>query len=244
MENNRISILVGRKDSDALDLGNRLSHSGALVSYSQESPLHIQYEVLSKKPDALILSNMTRHADELCRLLKKTDKAPYIVVICDDADDEQNNCADLVLERSDNDRYEKLYSKLFSASRDLKRSDTAAVRFDKLIADALFELCITQNYNGYPFVLEAIKLASRSTTIAQCISKDIYPVIASKFGVTSCCVERNIRTVIRSSWARSSAAVKREYFGPFTLDDSWTPTNSQFIFIVADRLALRSGGHL
>ena len=248
MENGRKNILVGRNDETAMMLGNRLKTNGANVSYTYCDALHIQHEVLSKKPDTLILSSSTKQTGELCSLLKTADNAPLIILISEgDADrNGAGDYADLIIDRRDSRHIDKLCEKLFGRDEHIRStaSDDAEKRFEHLIADALFELCITKNYNGYQFILEAIKLASQSGPIARCISKDIYPEIAAKFGVTACCVERNIRTVIHSSWAKSSAGIKREYFGPFTLDKNWTPTNSEFIFIVADRLALRFGGHI
>lgn len=244
MDNSKVSILVGRNDEGALYLGNMLRTKGADVMYAHCSPLHIQHEVLSKKPDAVILTSMTTQAAELCSLLKLVEYAPYIVMIADDSDSSKHgDYADLILDCSDSSSYDKLCKRIFGKSRIARRSPKTA-SFEQRIADALFELCITKNYNGYLFILEAIKLAAESSPISRCISKDIYPEIAARFGVTTCCVERNIRTAIRSSWAKSSTAVKRMYFGPFTLEDDWSPTNSQFIFIVADRLALKSEGHI
>ena len=248
MENGRKNILVGRNDETAIMLGNRLKNIGANVSYTNCDALHIQYEVLSKKPDTLILTSRTNQTGELCSLLKMTENAPMIVLISDGDTDKSSagDYADVVIDRLDGRHIDRLCEKLLGKSTQAAKDPAEAVgkRFEHLIADALFELCITKNYNGYQFILEAIKLASQSGPIARCISKDIYPEIAAKFGVTACCVERNIRTVIHSSWAKSSGDIKREYFGPFTLDKSWTPTNSEFIFIVADRLALRFGGHI
>ena len=245
MENSRISILVGRNDPEAKDLGMKLRSSGAEVCYSKHSALEIQHEALIRKPDALILTSLTKHTDELCTLLKRSDHAPLIVVFSDDtvmSDDRYRPaCADLVLEHTDSARYDKLFKKLFGRTQ--PQQDTLTLP-ERQIAETLFEFCITKNYNGYSFIKEAIKLASCPGTFSRCISKDIYPEIAAKFKVTACCVERNIRTAIRSSWAKSGAAVKREFFGPFTLDPDWMPTNSEFIFIVADRLTLRMGGHI
>ncbi len=248
MENGRKNILVGRNDEQAKALGNRLKTIGANVSYTYCDALHIQHEVLSKRPDTLILSSCTNQTSELCSLLKTVENAPLIVLISDGETDKSHAgyYADLIIDRRDSRHIDKLCEKLFGQTAQFtdRSEENASKRFESLIADALFELCITKNYNGYLFILEAIKLASQSGPISRCISKDIYPEIAAKFSVTACCVERNIRTVIRSSWTKSSAEIKREYFGPFTLDRNWTPTNSEFIFIVADRLALRFGGHL
>lgn len=246
MENGRISVLVGRNDEEALELGKKLKIGGAKVSYAPENALHIQYEVMRSTPDALILSGTTKHKNELCTLLRQTANTPMIIVIGEGKTDyAAQDYADLVLDKRDTNVFGKLFLQLFGKSG--IQTDTYADRFSKLermIADALFELCITKNYNGYLYILEAIKLAAQTGPIARGISKDIYPSIAAKFSVTPWSVERNIRTVIHSSWAKSAAAVKREYFGPFTLDDSWVPTNSEFIFIVADRLTLRMGGHI
>ena len=246
MVGSRISILVGRNDEEALELGRTLKDGGADVMFSRSSPLQIQYEVLNKKPDALILSCETKHTAELCGLLKKTKNAPYIVVVSqgdvNESSESYRACADLIVDSTKMLRTGELKSRILGS-----RKHAAIVGMpdrDQFIADALFELCITKKYSGYRYILEAIKLASQSGPISRCISKDIYPEIAARFGVAAYSVERNIRTVIRSSWTKSSLQIKREYFGPFTLDSSWTPTNSEFIFIVADRLALKSGGHL
>ena len=245
MENSRISVLVGKNDTEAKELGMKLRSSGADVSYSQHSPLEIQHEALIRKPDALILTSRTTHTDELCALLKRTDHAPFIVMISDGTVMGDYSChppsADMVLDSSDSARYDKLFKKLFGR---IEKECDNCVLHDRQIAETLFEFCITKNYNGYRFILEAIKLASYSGAFSRCISKDIYPEIAAKYKVTPSCVERNIRTAIRSSWAKSGVKVKREYFGPFTLDPDWIPTNSEFIFIVADRLTLHLGGHI
>jgi two-component system response regulator (stage 0 sporulation protein A) len=247
MENTGISVLLGRNDEKAFELGRRLVTGGAKVSYAPENVLHIQREVMKNTPDALILSGSTKYKDELCTLLRQSANTPMIVVISEGKTDyEAQDYADLVLDKTDRNAIVKLFSRLFgkNSAGSSQLESTQFGRLDRMIADALFELCITKNYNGYLYILEAIKLASQSGPISRGISKDIYPSIAAKFSVTPWCVERNIRTVIHSSWSKSAASVKREYFGPFTLDENWIPTNSEFIFIVADRLTLRMGGHI
>ena len=247
MENSRISVLVGNNDEEAFELGRRLKNGGAKVSYSQENVLHIQREFMRSSPDVLILSSETKYKEDLCTLLRQSANAPMIIIINEGAVDlSLRDYADLVLDKTDRNARNKLFTRLFGNSS--AGSSLFGVQpfagLDRMIADALFELCITKNYNGYLFILEAIKLASQSGPVSRGISKDIYPSIAAKFKVTPWSVERNIRTAIHSSWAKSAASVKREYFGPFTLDSSWIPTNSEFIFIVADRLTLRMGGHI
>lgn len=237
MDINMLSVLVGKDDEDAFNLGELLKRDGATVIYTNSSPLRIQHEALLKKPHALIISSVTNSSDELCALLKTKEYSPYIVFLHDGYNNKNKhyNHADLIIDRNDDSNYEKLCKHILNKSRfvcsQIKNND-----LNQLIADILFELCITKNYNGYQFIFEAIKLAADMSPISRCISKDVYPQIAKNFGVSSCCVERNIRTAIRSSWAKCSSSVKRKYFGPFTRETDWMPTNSQFIFIISDRI--------
>lgn len=239
MNESQIKVLVGKNDGAALDIGRILSSNGADVNYSHCDPLQIQFDVLRKQPDALILSSLTRHTAKLCSLLKKSEHAPYIVLISEGSEnssDKEIEGADLILDNKDKMLFDKLFSRLFKNKAPAGVQLTSA-SLETLISDTLFNLCITKNYNGYAFLSDAIALAAESDTIARCISKDIYPDIAKKYNVSVCSVERNIRTVIHSSWAKSGRSVKKEYFGTFALDDRWVPTNSQFIFIIADRLS-------
>ncbi len=98
------------------------------------------------------------------------------------------------------------------------------------------ELCFTQNYSGYKYVREAIKLAVMLNGRNCGISKDIYPDIAKKMGTTATAVESGMRTAIRRAWLHTDDRVKLELFGTFALEKGWVPSNSEFVFMLADRL--------
>ena len=244
MKNSQIKVLVGDHGSSAQDLGRLLISNGADVSYSHSDPLRIQFEVQRKKPDALILTDETRHTAELCTLLKKSDHAPYIVIISDRKEnrhkDDCRDCADLIVDRGDRTFIDTLCSGIFRThSAYFGYGAGSYAGLDELVAYTLFELCITKNYYGYEYLMQAILIASRSDVLSRSISKDIYPDIARKFGVKPSSVERNIRTAIHSAWSKSSKQVKSQYFGTFAADEQWVPTNSQFIYIIADRLMMK-----
>ena len=59
MENSRISILVGRNDPEAKDLGMKLRSSGAEVCYSKHSALEIQHEALIRKPEISVIPSLS-----------------------------------------------------------------------------------------------------------------------------------------------------------------------------------------
>ena len=236
---NSIRILIANNDDTALSLATTLENHGADVSYASCDPLQIQFEVLRSQPDVLVLPSITRHTEKLCKLLKSCEHAPYIVLLSEDGIASEAvryaGCADLFLSEKDDMLAQKLCARIFGGCSAPIRTDGDR-HLEEAIAQALFELCITRVYNGYFYLSEAIMLAVKSDILTRFISKDIYPEVAAKFGVTSCSVERNIRTAIHSAWPRISVAVKRRYFGTFAHDGEWTPTNSNFIYIIAERI--------
>lgn len=110
---------------------------------------------------------------------------------------------------------------------------------DKLhmdITQILTGLCFTPNYSGYNYVREAVKLAVAQEDRMPGISKAIYPVIAKQSGTTVAAVESGMRTAIRRAWHRSDPGSKLEIFGTYALNERWVPTNSEFVFVLADKL--------
>lgn len=232
-----ISVLVGTENDKAVALGDKLSSRGASVRFVVHNALHIQNEVMRTKPDALIISERTSHAGTLCRLLKNCESSPYIILISGDPEEAGKRiCADMVVDIGKGIDEQKLCEQFTSNFSSLKYHLRRS-KADAMIHDALFELCVTQNYNGYRYIYRALSIAAELGCRPKLISKDIYPQIAAEYNTTAASVERNIRTVIHSAWAKAGAAVKLKYFGTFSQDKTWIPTNSQFIFIISDRLS-------
>ena len=88
---------------------------------------------------------------------------------------------------------------------------------------------ITSKYKGYRYLLDAIHIAAENYDECPKVTKDIYPVIAHKYGVTKVSVERDIRTVIEKCWDNNKAYLQ-ELSG---CKLSRCPSNSEFIDIIA-----------
>ena len=88
---------------------------------------------------------------------------------------------------------------------------------------------ITSKYKGYRYLLDAIHIAAENYDECLKVTKDIYPVIAHKYGVTKVSVERDIRTVIEKCWDNNKAYLQ-ELSG---CKLSRCPSNSEFIDIIA-----------
>lgn len=112
---------------------------------------------------------------------------------------------------------------------------------DKLHTDVtqmLTGLCFTPNYSGFNYVREAIKLAATMVGEMPGISKGIYPAVAKQTGATVAAVESGMRTAIRRAWVRSDMGSKMKAFGTYALNEQWVPTNSEFVFVLADKLRI------
>ena len=97
-------------------------------------------------------------------------------------------------------------------------------------------LSFMPNHNGFNYIREAVKLAFGMDDDYSGISKIIYPEIAKRCGTTKASVEHSIRTAISRAWKRTDDNHKLEVFGTYALHEDWTPTNSELIAVLADKL--------
>ncbi len=109
---------------------------------------------------------------------------------------------------------------------------------DKKVVDILLTVGITANLQGYFFLKESIKLAIYNPTFVGAITKIMYPTIAAKFKTTACRVERSIRHALDVSYNKGKIMNLNDIFGLKILDVNEKPTNSEFVALIADRLAL------
>ncbi len=95
----------------------------------------------------------------------------------------------------------------------------------------LRELGIRPQLKGYPMLIDAVEIIMNKPTIA--ITKDLYPIISSKYSTSPSKVERNIRHAIETGWNVADNPIKKRVFR--TNIKSY-PTNAEFICTLADSL--------
>ena len=106
------------------------------------------------------------------------------------------------------------------------------------IIKILHKLCVTSHIKSYTFIRERINIIYNDPSIANAITKELYPVIAKKYETTSSRVERAIRHAIEVSWNRANWELMEEIFGYSVDIDKAKATNSEFIVTLADKLRL------
>ena len=105
-----------------------------------------------------------------------------------------------------------------------------------IVTDALRQIWIPDDSNGFYFLKYAIMLSVKNAEIVRCITKLLYPIVAAKFNTTSSRAEFNIRCAIKLFWNNGNPDVLNSYFGYNIKNTVTPPTNSEFITYVSDKL--------
>lgn len=94
-------------------------------------------------------------------------------------------------------------------------------------------LGIGGNYQGYRYVVYAVRLCLEDEDYLLSVSKLLYPEIARTFRTTSCSVERNLRTVVNVCWERGN----RDLLEQISLYPLLSrPTTGEFLDILTEHL--------
>lgn len=106
------------------------------------------------------------------------------------------------------------------------------------ITELLHTLAVPAHIKGYQYLREAISLTLQNMDLINSVTKELYPMVAKRFGTTPSRAERAIRHAIEVAWDRGDVDVLSGFFGYTIRSDRGKPTNSEFIALVADRLRL------
>lgn len=105
----------------------------------------------------------------------------------------------------------------------------------KKIFNELNLLCVPTNLLGRDYIEYAVFLMIKKPNYKYKITIELYPKIASKFGVTKQCVERCIRHAVKKSFDNLDKEFVCQYFGYKKVKKI---TNSEFVSMVAKRILI------
>lgn len=98
------------------------------------------------------------------------------------------------------------------------------------IKQLLRKFGIGKRYKGYYYTIEAVSLYMDIEDIDVMITKDIYSVLAIKFGSDPASIERCMRTVIELCWRNNESLI----FDIAGYEVFRRPTNSEFLDMLAN----------
>ena len=109
-----------------------------------------------------------------------------------------------------------------------------------LVTRTLFSLGVPPHLQGYHLLREAIKLVNCAEHPARLsVMKDIYPATARLCGTSVSMAEHAMRHAIECAWMRADINTIQTFFGYTVEAHRDTPSNSAFIYMVADRVRMR-----
>ena len=109
---------------------------------------------------------------------------------------------------------------------------------DVEVTNIIHEVGIPAHIKGYLYLRDAILMVTNRIELLGAITKELYPMIASKYKTTPSRVERAIRHAIEVAWNRGNVETINSLFGYTVNLDRGKPTNSEFIAMVADKMRM------
>lgn len=139
------------------------------------------------------------------------------------------DCIQTVLEQDEKD-----------ATPQFVDNESSTISIEKRLSYLLHEIGIPANIRGYNYLRTGILLTyeNQDQYVGQ-ITKVLYPEIAKTYKTTSSRVERAIRHAIEVAWNRGNIDTIDEIFGYSINANKAKPTNSEFIAMISDYLAIQ-----
>ena len=104
------------------------------------------------------------------------------------------------------------------------------------VSSMLLALNMPSHLRGFRYCRSAVLLCAQDPGCQ--VTKVIYPHIAKQFNSSNTAVEKAIRSAIHAAWKNRNDSIWRQYFPTASNGQIPKPTNTQFLFRLADTLEL------
>ena len=106
------------------------------------------------------------------------------------------------------------------------------------VTKMIHQMGVPAHVKGYQYLRDAIVNVVSDVSLLGAVTKELYPMIATKYQTTPSRVERAIRHAIELAWDRGNVEFMNRFFGYTINVDRGKPTNSEFVAMVADKLRM------
>ena len=230
------TILIDNIVNEKLGLKTVLERKGLTVFTTSDDPFMLLSKYSACCPDILLIEQGVKERRSLLKHINSNYDHAYTLMYSaedkiSDIDLPAEHIDRIISHSSSAEDICKLILQDIATGKTKKRntvSENAGIR------TVLKELCVAPNYIGYKYLIDAVELIISNQNENLCLTKSIYPLIAKKYNVSIGSVERSIRTVVNNSWGKIPEAELIKYFGLYALTSSFKPSNSRFIYAVAE----------
>ncbi len=131
----------------------------------------------------------------------------------------------------------RMFSDLPSVPKRTKRL------YDRVCSDMLLTLGVSPHLQGFEMLRHgAMYLLKTEEATDIRIMYELYPAVAKATGTNVSIVEHAMRHAIEAAWMRADLSALDAFFGYTTRDNKPTPSNSAFLFTLAERVRMRLNG--
>lgn len=109
---------------------------------------------------------------------------------------------------------------------------------DVEVTKIIHQMGVPAHIKGYQYLRDAIMMVVEEVNLLGAVTKELYPMIATKYNTTPSRVERAIRHAIELAWERGNPEMINRFFGYTINVERGKPTNSEFIAMIADKLRI------
>ena len=114
--------------------------------------------------------------------------------------------------------------------------DARRERITRRIKTEMSYISLMPGKQGYRLIVDAVLIAIERPNNILMVTKDIYPALAKKYGITSKNVERAIRSAIESAWNHAGEEALKQHCPELINSNRDKPTNKEFIYYLADKI--------
>lgn len=112
--------------------------------------------------------------------------------------------------------------------------DAEAKALRRRIESICLKIGVPAHVQGYRYICEAVYIVCYRPEAINRITKDLYPAVASHFGMTTSKVERSMRHAVSAVWKRGRIESINELFGFEVCHRSQKLTNGEFIALLVN----------
>ena len=122
--------------------------------------------------------------------------------------------------------------------QDYYYEDVSNKQIEAFTAKVLRTMPMTVKLKGYHYVKDAILKVIEDKSLANAVTKELYPSIAKKYNTTAGAVEKAMRTAIELTWDCGNIETLNKLFGNSSKNLCVKPSNAKFIAEIAEYVTM------
>jgi two-component system response regulator (stage 0 sporulation protein A) len=232
--------------NDKADYGIRIAsklNENNVYAYTRRNETQVIIDSIAKDSPDVVITDLTLKDSDAVQIMRKVNaggiKNPQFIVISEVKNDFitrqliENGAVYVLSMPLDYDEITNIV-KLVAVKKYNDDCDDAEL----LVTNLIRNIGVPAHIKGYKFLRTAILECAANPEYLDSVTKKLYPRVAEIYQTESARVERAIRHAIEIAWNRNDKTALNEFFGCNVENFASRPTNSEFIALASDKLAM------